>query len=73
MGKLRPFGINYEGDICYIKLRFHPSKWKSLNISKHIGTRRLTSNGYVLFETTLYTQSREYAELRQKLQFDTAS
>lgn len=73
MDKLTPFGFSYQQDRCHIKLRFHPRKWELLKIGPHLGTTRVTRNGYVLFETTLYTRSTEFAELTQKLQTNTAS
>lgn len=67
MEKLSPFGFNYSGNSVSIKLRIHPDKFKKAQIGDHLGTFRYTKNGYVLFETTLSTQSDEYLELTRKL------
>ena len=65
--KLTPFGFHYSGNSVSIKLRLHPTKFKAMEIGRHLGTWRYTKNGYVLFETTLNTQSDEYQQLTVKL------
>jgi hypothetical protein len=67
MEKLTPFGFHYSGNSVSIKLRFHPTKFKEMEINDNLGTWRYTKNGYVLFETTLNTQSDEYHELTTKI------
>jgi hypothetical protein len=68
MDKQTPFGYHYSGNSVSIKLRIHPAKFVLLQISdKRLGKWRFTKNGYVLFETTLSTQSDEYQELTTKL------
>jgi hypothetical protein len=58
MEKLTPFGINYSGNTCSIKLRFHPNKWNKAPIET--GNYKFTKNGYVLFECNLNTKTDEY-------------
>lgn len=62
-----PFGFHYSGSSVSIKLRLHPVKFKAMNIGDSLGKWRFTKNGYVLFETTLSTQSDEYQQLTTKL------
>jgi hypothetical protein len=66
MEKQTPFGYNYSGNSVSIKLRIHPVKFQKMEIAK-LGAWRWTKSGYVLFETTLGTQSDEYKELTTKL------
>ena len=65
MEKLTPFGINYSGNICSIKLRFHPKKWNKAPIQ--IGNYRTTQNGYVLFECSVNTRTDEYHYVMNQL------
>lgn len=67
MEKQTPFGYNYSGNSVSIKLRIHPIKFQKMEIGDRLGKWRYTKNGYVLFETTLGTQSDEYKELTTKL------
>jgi hypothetical protein len=67
MEKLTPFGFHYDGNSVSIKLRIHPTKFKAMEIGDNLGNWRYTKNGYVLFETTLHTQSDEYHQLTTKL------
>lgn len=65
--ELTPFGFHYSGNSVSIKLRIHPTKFEAMEIGNALGNWRYTRNGYVLFETTLNTQSDEYRELTTKL------
>ena len=67
MTQFTPFGYRYEGNTVSIKLRLHPTKFEAMKIGNTLGNWRYTKNGYVLFETTLGTQSDEYKELTTKL------
>jgi len=67
MEKQTPFGYNYSGNSVTIKLRIHPVKFQKMEIGPKLGAWRWTKSGYVLFETTLGTQSDEYKELTTKL------
>jgi len=58
MEKLTPFGRSYSGNICTMKLKFHPKNWNKAPIL--VGKHRLTRNGYVLFECQLRAGTDEY-------------
>ena len=59
MNNTSPFGIRYQGNVVNIKLRFHPKKLVTVSLEKY-GITRTTSNGYVIFEASLDTESTDY-------------
>lgn len=67
MNTTTPFGIRYQGNTVSIKLRFHPKKLVDVQLEKY-GSTRITSNGYVIFETSLETESRDYAQFMYDLE-----
>lgn len=61
-----PFGYNFQGDVCTIKLRFKAEKFMFYGLDKY-GCYRFTKNNCVIFQITLNTKSEEYKELDAKL------
>lgn len=62
----QPFGIKFQSNTAFIKLRFKKDKFDTLNI-KQYGAFRTTQSGFIIFQTELSIYSMEYKELMTKL------
>lgn len=66
INKETSFGYRYNGSNVTIKLRMLSSKFFSLGINQH-GSYRSARQGYVIFEGTFDTRTKEYIILSRKL------